>query len=210
LPFLLLVCSVPPMNEGERSLFMTQIAVPLNPQAGFPDDFVQLIRRASIEASPGEKTQFYQYLGGKLLQALPWIDRGIWDFYGNTSEATQHFADWEDTLRMKEARKEPLPVSVDAYRGAAERRFVLVCAAFLLDGLSGCSQHIERTLSTITEDRLWRRSSFDTVFRLFYTLNFASIQADVCFVIPGDPEYALTERDLAHDDYSFFRPLVEG
>lgn len=198
------------MNQGERSLFMTQVAVPLNPQAGFPDEFVHAIRHADIVASPGQKSQFYQWMGGKLIQALPYIDRGIWDFYGNTSEATQHFADWEDTLRMKEARHVALPVSYDAYRGSGERRFVLVCAAFLMDGLSGCSQHIERTLSTVTEDRLWRRSTFDTVFRLFYTLNFATIQSDVCFVIPGDHAYALTEGDLAHDDYSFFRPLTEG
>ena len=121
------------------------------------------------------------------------------------------FADWEDTLQMKEARKQPLPVGqADQYRGADEKRFIVVCAAFLMDGHSGSSQHIERTLAALPRDKLWHKSSFDTVFRLIYSVNFATVASDVVFVLPGDTEYSLTEQDLAHDDYSFFRPMVNG
>ena len=194
----------------DRSLFMAQVVLPLSPQAGYPKDFVELIRSFPARGTPSEKSQFYSYLAGKLIQGLPWMDRGIWDFYGNTEEALSQFADWEDTLEMKEARKQPLPVQSDDYRGGDEKRFVVVCAAFLMDGLSGSSQHIERTLASLPQDKLWHKSSFDAVFRLMYTVNFATVAADVVFVLPGDVQYSLTEQDLAHDDYSFFRPMVSG
>lgn len=197
---------------NERSLFMTQVALPLSRQAGYPQHFIDLIRSFPPRGTPSEKSQFYSYLAGKLIAGLPWMDRGVWEFFGNTEEALSQFADWaDDTLEMKEARKVPLPVGPsDDYRGGDEKRFVVVCAVFLMDGTSGSSQHIERTLGAIPQDRLWHKSTFDTVFRLFYSLNFATVASDSVFVLPGDEQYALTEQDLAHDNYSFFRPMVNG
>lgn len=194
----------------DRSLFMTQVVLPLSPSSGYPGDFVQLIRGFPARGTPAEKTSFYSYLAGKLLAGLPWMDRGIWDFYGNTEEALSQFADWEDTLQMKEARKQPLAVPAEGYRGDDQKRFVIVCAAFLMDGLSTSSQYIERTLGAVPQDKLWHKSTFDQVFRLMFSINFACVASDVVFVLPGDPEYALTEGDLAHADYSFFRPMING
>ena len=198
------------MDDENRTLFMTQVVLPLSATAGYPGHFIELIRTFPARSTPSEKWQLYSYLAGKLIEGLPWMDRGIWDFYGNTAEALSQYADWVDTLEMKEARKQPLPIHPEGYRGPDEKRYIIVCAAFLLDGGSDCSQFVENRVKNMPQGKLWNKTTFDAVFRLFYNLNFAAVASDCAFVLPGDPEYALTDQDLAGPDYSFLRPMIDG
>jgi hypothetical protein len=63
-------------------------------------------------------------------------------------------------------------------------------------------------MSVDTQEALWRRDTFAHVLGGVPSINFASVIADVSYVLPGtEDSWGLTLEDLAHDKFEYLRTI---
>jgi hypothetical protein len=192
----------------DYSIFMMQVAMKVYPGNAFRSDLHELIRNAPEHATYNDKFFFYRAFSQRLLDAVSYLELGIWEYFDDTDKALSQFADWTDSLEVaREARYQPIPLQDSAYRGAPQDRYLIACFALLLQQNSPTDVTL-RARCNVPADRLWKREIFAHHLKSVPLINFASVRSDLVFLLPGRDDHALTHEDLQAPHYHYLRPLT--
>ncbi len=187
----------------ERSILALELCMRFEPQAH--NHLRQLIVENRRELSFHEKWSLY----GRAATSLTynrglWIS-GCWDFFDEDSRARSDFNMWVQGMLTEEGARPHPSGSPDPYRGD-DRFMTFTMAALLVQGAP--SERALKSACEIPESRLWHSDSFAHILASMRFLNFASVEASTLYLIPNQPDYALTAEDLRHPKFQYLRPIV--
>ena len=182
-----------------------EICLVLDPSTSLQHDLSRLITTNSEKLSYERKWQLYQHASYALLANRHLWHRGCWDFFDDDTKAQTDFRMWVNGMLTEEgARKSPSGLP-DPYRG--QPRYMTFTMACLLVQNSDTELAIRRVCN-VPQDRLWHRSTFEHVLQGIRWINFAYVETDTMYLIPGDMGWGLTQSDLSATKFEYLRPIV--
>jgi|SRR6187551_3421691 len=185
-----------------RSLFALELCVRLDAQAELHRQLRATIPVDQSSMTLGQKWQNYHRATQLLLYNLRNAERGCWDYFDDDERAENDFAMWKNGMTTAEgARENARPFS------PAEPRYLTFTLAIQLVRDSPSDLEL-RQVCAIPEGALWQRGVFARLLQHFGRISFASVHADVTYLIPRDIEFALTSEDLAAQKFHYLRPLI--
>ncbi|HRI71416.1 MAG TPA: hypothetical protein PK156_44590 [Polyangium sp.] len=189
----------------KRSIFALEMCLVLDPSTSLQHDLRQLLTRNTEKLSYEQKWYIYQSASHALLANHPLWHRGCWDFFDDDTKAQNDFRMWVNGMLTQEgARKTPSGLP-DPYRG--QPRYMTFTMACLLVQGSAAEQAIGRVCN-VPQARLWHKSTFESVLQGIRWVNFAFVEADTMYLIPGDLGWGLTQADLSEKKFEYLRPIV--
>jgi hypothetical protein len=167
-----------------------------------------LIAAGGGSQSLADKRSFWKRISGALGEATPVFERGHWDLI-RSGDAEKEFETWSSEIEGALAtEKEELGDAHDELRRAsAERHLVLVTAMFLVDRGSNADLTLGERCD-LPEAEWLTRQTFARLVATPPLLNFANVQADAVYLLPGNDQDGLSEDDLAGEDYAYLKPLA--
>lgn len=187
------------------SILAIEICAPFQPGDVLHTGLRTLLREHPVSLGFQQKWQIYRRAADLLLEAVPIIEKGCWDFFDDHQRAQNDFQMWCNGLLTEEGSRKSPSGAPDPYRG--EPRYLTFTVAVLL--MQGTPT--ERTLAqrcNIPEDHLWRRDVFHHIISGLPHVNFASVLGDTLYLIPRDDEWGLTKQDLADPKFKYLRTLT--
>jgi hypothetical protein len=154
------------------------------------------------------KRSFWKRIAAALVEATPVFERGHWDLIRGGS-ADAEFETWSSEIEGALAsEKEELGQTHDElHRASAERHLVLVTMMFLVDRGSNADLTLGERCD-LPEAEWLTRQTFARLIATAPLLNFANVQADAVYLLPGNDQDGLSEDDLAGEDYAYLKPLA--
>ncbi len=194
--------------------FAIELAVPLaGTNAGLAGYFRSLVHHHGEGPSRADKAKFYTAVAGSLYTQLPNALRGIWDYSDDVNEAKRMYADYTSVLSTRRgARTTPSRVASGGvgFRAPELPGQPVLTATIALSVVEGtpAAQMIAQACGVPKND-LWTRRTFASLLQLIPRIPFSAVRSDVFYVIPGSPDWALTEPDLLTPEFSYLR-LIEN
>lgn len=188
-----------------RSIFALELCMPLYPGSPLRAQLRDTIASAPAGSSYQQKWAMYRRLTDILWPQLGTAVRGCWDFFDDDDRARSDFEMWTRGMTTREgARRGPVP-DYTPYRG--QGLFATCTMAFQLMQGSPTERSMARHCE-IPQGALWRRDTFAHVLGAVPSINFASVIADVSYVLPGtEDSWGLTLEDLAQDKFEYLRTI---
>jgi len=150
----------------------------------------------------GGKWQYYRHIAQVLHANLHLAQSGCWDYFDDPERALRDFEMWKNGMLTAEGAR-----SGQRELSPYEPRYITFTMAFLLIKDSPSDLTLRRSCN-VPEHYLWHRSVFARLLNDFGQVSFASVFADVSYLIPRDPPWALTAEDLAQPKFHYLRRLV--
>lgn len=188
-----------------HSIVAVELCMRLEPGSAPRQHLHQLVRQHPQLTGPGEKWQLVRQVVEVLTGNMHLVEKGCWDFFDDDARAQRDFKMWSDGMITREGVR-PGPSVRDAYRGG-EPLYMTFTLALLLRQGSACERQLARHCA-IPESNLWLRGTFTHVLRSITAVSFASVRADVLYLIPGDESWGLTATDLTQPKFHYLRPIV--
>ncbi len=188
---------------GTRSIVAVEMCLHLEPNAlAF---LHRLVKSGASHISVQEKWNMFNQAIGCLLANKNLWSSGCWDFFDDDTRARSDFNMWVGGMTTLEGARVHPSGAVDPYRGGA-RYMTFTMAALLVQG-SATERQLKYVCDT-PEPYLWNGATFEKILQGLRYLNFASVEGTTMYVIPRDPEFALTQEDLRHPKFQYLRPIV--
>jgi hypothetical protein len=190
------------------TFFGIQVAV----KAFFKDDFRrrlhETVARADAEQSLAEKRTFWKRVTAVLNEAMPVFEYGYWDLIRDDN-AEQEFETWCSEIEGSVATEaEEMGTAADEVnRLSADQSYVLVTLAFLLERDSNSDLTVGER-ADLPEDSWFTRATFAHLIATVPMLNFANVQADAVYIVPGNDTDGLSDDDLHGEGYEYLKPLA--
>jgi hypothetical protein len=189
------------------TFFGIQVAV----KAFFKDDFRkrlhETVARADAEQSLAEKRTFWKRVTAVLNEAMPVFEYGHWDLI-RENNAEEEFESWCSEIEGSVATEaEEMGSAADEVnRLSADQSYVLVTLAFLLERDSNSDLTVGERCDLPESDWL-TRATFAHLIATVPMLNFANVQADAVYIVPGNDADGLSDDDLQGEGYEYLKPL---
>jgi len=185
-----------------RSIFALELCARMDDRGELHKNLREAIPLDSAMLTPGQKWQSYHRATQILLYNLHAAERGCWDYFDDDERAENDFAMWKHGMTSAEgARAGARPLST------SEPRYLTFTLALQLVRDSPSDLALRKECN-IPEPRLWHRQTFAHLLHHFGAISFASVHADVAYLIPRDIEWALTAEDLTAAKFHYLRPIV--
>jgi len=188
------------------SIFSIEVAVRLDRSPDLLDVLRSAIQDQPASISLQRKWECYKRAADALLNNLPAIERGCWDYFENEDRAEKDFKMWLGGMTTEEGARSTPSGKLDIYR--TEPRYLTFTMTFLLLRPSPTDDAF-RDLCDIPEEHLWRRDVFGRILGGMGVVNFASVKSDVMYLLPRDDDWGLTVDDLREEKFEYLRPLVD-
>jgi hypothetical protein len=189
------------------TFFGIQVAV----KAFFKDDFRkrlhETVARADAEQSLAEKRTFWKRVTAVLNEAMPVFEYGYWDLI-REDNAEEEFESWCSEIEGSVATEaEEMGSAADEVnRLSADQSYVLVTLAFLLERDSNSDLTVGERCDLPESD--WStRATYAHLIATVPMLNFANVQADAVYIVPGNDTDGLSDDDLHGEGYEYLKPL---
>lgn len=189
----------------EHSIFAIEICARLIPGSPLCEQLAECVTKAPPAMSLHGKWQQYTRAASLLFDNLSTAERGCWDYFNDNARALRDFDMWSKGMITKEGVRPAPSGAPDPYRG--EPRFLTFTMALLMVQDSPTDVTL-RQVCNIREADLWKRETFARVLRGIGHVSFASVKADVLYLIPRDDGWGLTAQDLAHPKFEYLRQVV--
>ena len=150
----------------------------------------------------GAKWQHYRHLMQLLHDNLHLAESGCWDYFDDSERALRDFEMWKGGMTSAEGARNDQRALVPG-----EPRYLTFTMAFLLIKNSPSDLSL-RDSCDVPEGLLWWRAVFGRLLTEFGQVSFASVFADVAYLIPRQAPWALTAEDLADPKFHYLRTLV--
>jgi hypothetical protein len=188
-----------------HSLLAVELCLRLTPDSASRTRLHQIVAQHPEASSRDAKWKMVaeatRILHGNLHQAVC----GCWDFFDDDARARRDFEMWSQGMITREgARKEPHPQT--AYRGGEPLHYTFTIAILMKRGTSS-ERRVAGRLD-IAEQALWYRATFARVLETFSLVTYASVHADVLYLIPGSEAWGLSAVDLQAPKFHYLRPIV--
>lgn len=191
--------------EMKRSIFAIELCLVFDPATNLQQDLEQLMKRNPEKLSYEAKWRMYQTASNALLANSHLWHRGCWDFFDDDTKAQNDFRMWVNGMLTEEGARKSPSGQPDPYRG--QPRYMTFTMACLLVQGSDTERNISR-ICEIPEAMLWHKGSFERVLQGIRWINFAYVETDTMYLIPGDVGWGLTQQDLAENKFEYLRPIV--
>jgi hypothetical protein len=158
-------------------------------------------RDGGTRQSITDKQRFWKRFTGLLSEAMPVFDYGDWDLVRG-GQAQGIFETWSTEIEGSLAT-EPEEVGMaadEASRLSVSAPYVLVTMMVLVDKGSNADETLGEWCD-IPEPVWMTRQTFGRLISVFPRLNFACVQADAVYLVPGHDRDTLSAEDLVSDDY---------
>lgn len=189
----------------QHSIFAIEICARLVPESPLRAALAECVQKAPPAMSLHGKWQQYTRAASLLFDNLSLAERGCWDYFDDDARALHDFDMWTNGMLTKEGVRSAPSGSPDPYRG--EPRYLTFTMALLMVQGSPSCQTMSRVCA-IAESDLWKRDTFARVLRGMAHVSFASVKADVLYLIPRDDGWGLTAQDLQHPKFEYLREIV--
>jgi hypothetical protein len=156
----------------------------------------------------GDKQRFWKRFTGLLSEAMPVFEYGDWELVrGGNAEGL--FNEWATEIEgsLATVAEEVGPAADEASRLSAAASYVLVTMMVLVDKDSNADETLGHWCD-IPEPVWLTRQTFGRLISIFPRLNFAGVQADAVYLVPGHDRDGLSAEDLVSEDYHHLQPLT--
>lgn len=163
--------------------------------------------QSGTRQSFSDKQRFWKRFTGVLSEAMPVFEYGDWDLVRG-GNAQQLFDDWSSEIEAGLATEpeEIAPVRDEASRPSAGATYSLVTMMVLVDKGSNADETLG--VECDIPDVAWlTRAAFGRLIGAFSRLNYANVQADAVYIVPGADRDGIAAEDLVSDDYGL-QPLT--
>jgi hypothetical protein len=157
--------------------------------------------------SLGDKQRFWKRFTGLLSEAMPVFEYGDWDLLrGGDAEDT--FGEWASEIEagLATEEEEVAPARDEASRPSTGDAYILVTMMALVDKGSNADETLG-VWCDLPEEVWLTRQTFGHLIQVFPRLNFANVQADAVYIVPGSARDGIAGEDLVSDDYGL-QPLT--
>lgn len=189
------------------TFFGVQVAV----TAFYKDPLRQRLHQA-IAGTPErqslqDKRRFWKEVTAILNEAMPVFEMGYWDLIrGDKAEA--EFESWTSEIEgsLATEREEMGTAPDETVRLAADKRHVL-CTLIVLVVEGSNSDLTLGERCDLPKEQWFTRHTFARLIASFPLLNFANVEADAVYLVPGNDRDGLSMEDLRGGGYEYLRPL---
>ncbi len=186
------------------SVFAMEICAPFQPGSPLHEGLKAIVANHAHAVNLQQKWAIYRQITDVLLPHVASFELGCWDFFDDDARAKADFAMWCNGLFTEEgSRKAPSGVG-DPYRG--EVRYLTFTMSLLLVHGTPTERMLAQRCA-IPKEHLWRRDVFHHLIEGIPHVNFASVKADVLYLIPRDNDWGLTKSDLQAEKFKYLRTL---
>ena len=191
-----------------KTFFGLQVAIKAFPVDSFRKQLHQIIARSGSEQSLVEKRAFWKRLTAVLDEQVSAFEYGYWDLIRG-GDAEGEFEKWSSELEGALAtEKEELGDAPDEIsRISSAKRFVVVTLLLLLEEGSNADLTLGERCD-MPESEYFTRTSFGRLIGSVPMLNFANVEADAVYLVPGSDEDGLSDEDLHGGGYEYLKPLL--
>lgn len=184
----------------QYSIFALELAARTAEADPLREALRRLIEAQSAAQTAAEKAETYAQAAEILGRHLGQVDFGCWDYFDDHHRAVTDFAMWSDGMLGEEG------VRAEPHEGAQER-YLTFTMAFLIARGSASDRRLAARCD-IDDEELWQRAVFARMLENVKLIDLADVRADVVYLIPGDPAYALTRADLRRGKFDHLRELA--
>lgn len=185
-----------------HSIFAMELCLRLDPGGQLQQQLRAALPVQSMWLGVGAKWQHYRQVAQLLHANIHLAESGCWDYFDDPERALKDFEMWKNGMLTAEgARDDQRAFS------ANEPRYITFTMAFLLIKDSPSDLTLRESCD-VPAASLWNRAVFARLLRDFGQVSFASVFADVAYLIPRDPPWALTAEDLTDPKFHYLRRLV--
>jgi len=188
----------------QHSVFAIELCYRLEPGSSFQHNVRAALLRLPAMMRPQEKWEFYHWLAQSMEANLGAAETGCWDFWDDEQKAKDDFAMWSNGMITEEGARPTPSGQPDPYRGDA--RYLTITVSWLLRRFSP-SELAMAALCKVPQQHLWRRATFARILGGMRSISFASVKADVVYLLPRDNDWGLTAADLAHQKFHYLRRI---
>lgn len=191
----------------DYTFFGLQIAV----KAFFKDDYRQrlgkVIAESAAEQTLFEKRSFWKRLCAVINEGLPVFELGYWDLIRG-GKAQAEFETWCSEIEgaLASEQEEMGKRADEVNRLSANKDYVLITAAVLVERASNSDDTLGERCD-IPESEYFTRATMGRLVASFPLLNFANVQADAVYLMPGSEQDGLSQEDLFGGGYEYLKPL---
>jgi hypothetical protein len=154
------------------------------------------------------KQRFWKRFSALVNEAMPVFELGDWEFVRGRKAKTM-FDEWSSEIEGSLATEaEELGDAADEVnRLSGEAQYILVTMMVLADGGSNADATLGEWCDV--PEKYWHtRTTFARLIGVFSRLNFANIQADAVYLMPGHDRDGLSFEDLRAPGYEYLQPLA--
>lgn len=168
----------------------------------------EVIAAGDAEQTLFEKRAFWKSVVGVVNDAMPVFEMGYWDLIRG-GKADAEFESWSSEIEGSIATEtEEMGKAADEVtRLAADKDYIVVSAAFLVEEGSNSDQTLGERCD-LPESDWFTRQTIAHLFASIPLLNFANVQADAVYLIPGSEEDGLSMEDLNGGGWEYLKPLA--
>jgi len=138
---------------------------------------------------------------------MPVFELGYWDLIRG-ERAQEEFETWCSEIEgaLASEREEMGEKADEMNRLSADKDYVLFTAAVLVEYGSNSDLTLGERCD-IPESEYFTRSTMSHLVASFPLLNFASVQADAVYLMPGSEQDGFSREDLFGGGYEYLKPL---
>lgn len=178
----------------------------------FHNDPLRKRLHEAIAASPErqslqDKRAFWKNVTAIVNEAMPVFELGYWDLIRGEA-AEEEFETWTSEIEgsLATEREEVGRQADEASRLSADKQYVLCTLIALIDEGSNSDVTLGDRCD-IPEASWWTRQTFARLVASFPLFNFANVQADAVYLVPGSDRDGLSMEDLHGGGYDYLKPL---
>jgi len=166
-----------------------------------------LIASASERQSLQQKRAFWKKVTALLNEAMPVFEMGYWDLVRGR-KAESEFESWTSEIEgsLATESEELGQASDEALRLSNHKRYVLCTLIVLVEEGSNSDLTLGERCD-LPKEVWWTRQTFARLIGSFPLLNFANVEADAVYLVPGDDRDGLSMEDLHGEGYEYLHPL---
>lgn len=196
-------------REGDPFFFGLQIVINVYGE----DDLRARLHRVIAESvhveTPLEQRNFYKRIAAILRESQPFFEYGYWDYITDPDDAADEFHDWVDGIEATMASvEEELGEDVDEmYRMSAEKSYVVISMAFLLELHRNLEEMIE-IVESIPEDDYFTPFGFSRLIDATTYIDFEYSHSDAVFILPGNEHDGFSWTDMRGEGWEYLKPIM--
>jgi hypothetical protein len=189
--------------------FGMQTVIGLYAKDNLRQELHKIISEGHEEESPREKKAYYKSISSVLLECLPSIEYGHWDYILKAADAEDEFHNWVNEIEASVAtEEEEMGEEInEIQRMSNDKTYVAVTLVFLLEGSERLQQLME-IVEAISEDDLFSRASIEKIIEAINYIDFEYCYGDAAFIIPGNEEDGLSWEDIHSEGWDYLKPIM--
>jgi hypothetical protein len=139
---------------------------------------------------------------------MPVFELGYWDLVRG-GRAQEEFETWCSEIEgaLATEREEMGDRADEVNRLSANKDYVLLTAAVLVERDSNSDLTLGERCE-MPESEYFTRSTMARLVGSFPLLNFANVQADAVYLMPGSEQDGFSQEDLFGGGYEYLKPLT--